>query len=356
MWVKEFSPPFRVVKGEEGSAFALVLVEQKSLRAAARERCRRALAAMEKLRNRLGVFEREDRPAFHQWLAREFGRHLTAARDLEDAIRAQQELVRDVEEEILRTLCDPATAYQRVRLRTTNPERAAEEDRRRAEAAPKTGVHLSDSEQEEVFKNWLRENFGVHAEAMDGVAFRINFGNFRVHLFGELPEEEHRRNFPSLPMPCPRMVRAYRVLVRRLHPDRRGDGSAQASWLWHEVQHAYGARDLERLETLLAFTELDEEEWDAQTPLFQLRAVRRELRQTLRALRQSLRAAATEDAWQFAKRSTDNMFRARVGTALEENLAGQRRTLDYLTNLIAQWEKPVPPSEYSASIGDGNLS
>src|SRR5439155_978861 len=43
----------------------------------------------------------------------------------------------------------------------------------------------------------------------------------------------------------PRIKEIYRRLVRRLHPDLRADGDASVSSLWHEVQEAYVAGDVE---------------------------------------------------------------------------------------------------------------
>ena len=47
-----------------------------------------------------------------------------------------------------------------------------------------------------------------------------------------------------------RVKELYRTLVRRLHPDLRADASAGVSALWHEVQAAYAASPLARLDIL----------------------------------------------------------------------------------------------------------
>src|SRR5437588_12761186 len=54
----------------------------------------------------------------------------------------------------------------------------------------------------------------------------------------------------------PRVKEIYRRLVRRLHPDLRADGDATVSSLWHEVQEAYAAGDVARMELLLALSDL----------------------------------------------------------------------------------------------------
>jgi len=54
----------------------------------------------------------------------------------------------------------------------------------------------------------------------------------------------------------PRVKEIYRRLVRRLHPDLRADGDATVSSVWHEVQEAYAAGDVARMELLLALIDL----------------------------------------------------------------------------------------------------
>ncbi len=54
-----------------------------------------------------------------------------------------------------------------------------------------------------------------------------------------------------------RVKELYRRLVRRLHPDLRADGSAAVSALWHEVQEAYAASDVARMEILLALSDIE---------------------------------------------------------------------------------------------------
>lgn len=316
---------------------ALVLLDDRGRRQHARDRCRQALEAARKLRERLEAFEREDRPAFNQWLAGEFGPLLSAARELEIQIQAKQQLVHEVEEEMLRSICDPLTAFRRVHFRRENPEAAAEEDRRRIKALAREHTVRSEAEKHRLFKNWLRENFGIDPETMGETTFRITFENFRGHLF-----DEEIFSFAAPAPPSPRLKMLYRLLVSRLHPDRRDDGTAAGSPLWHEVQEAYAARDLARLETLLAYCEIETGELETPTSFFQLRAVRQELRRTLRALRFSLRQAGGDHAWNFLQSEKSEPFRERMRDHLEAELAGRRRTFDYLERTLAQFGAALP--------------
>ncbi len=62
-----------------------------------------------------------------------------------------------------------------------------------------------------------------------------------------------------------RVKELYRALVRRLHPDLRADGNAAVSALWHEVQEAYAASDVARMELLLALSDLESSQVGEQT-------------------------------------------------------------------------------------------
>src|SRR6185437_8100564 len=104
----------------------------------------------------------------------------------------------------------------------------------------------------------------------------------------------------------------YRTLVRRLHPDLRADGSAVVSALWHEVQEAYGARDVARMQLLLALSDIESEQLGEATSLFQMRAVLTELNRSFRARENSMREAEGEDAWNFARTGPSDDLRTRV--------------------------------------------
>jgi hypothetical protein len=313
------------------------------------------MARVEKLRRRLNSFEREDKPAFARWVAREFGPLLTRAREIEAEIRDKQQLVEEVDAEMRRSFCDPRIAYARILHRRGNPgaakafadaQRAAREDEERA-------AKLSDVEKEIIFQEWLREYFGINIDNLDDAAYDATFGTFKFHMFGADTGNGTARVTERLAsardLPNPKLKEMYRLLVRRLHPDIRADGDAAASALWHEVQNAYAARDLDRLETLLALSDIESNTHGEHTSLFQLRAAWTELRSAVGALRRSLRVALGDDAWAFARRGADHELRARVERSFDAELAKQARTLDYLATTIGGWSsQPISPEPVAA--------
>jgi hypothetical protein len=138
----------------------------------------------------------------------------------------------------------------------------------------------------------------------------------------------------------PRVKEIYRRLVRRLHPDLRADGDASVSSLWHEVQEAYTAGDVARMELLLALSDLSDAP-GAGTTLSQMRSVLGELTRSVRALELSLVEVGREDSWNFARTGPSEDLRMRVERQLKHDLALRQQRLELLTKTIAGWaERP----------------
>jgi hypothetical protein len=156
----------------------------------------------------------------------------------------------------------------------------------------------------------------------------------------ELGEEERRVDA--------RVKELYRILVRRLHPDLRADANAAASALWHEVQEAYAAGDVARMEILLALSDIESNHLGNQTSISQMRAVLAELERALRALEKSLLEAEAEDAWNFAQTGPASDLRTRVERELKSGLAARTMRLELLTNTIAAWARgPVANRKFT---------
>lgn len=308
-----------------------------------------AMARLEEARTAWHRFEREDKPAFARWRAREFGPLLSKARDIETQIRDHQALVHEVELEMRRFFQDPHSAYQRVLFRRQNPGAAAAEMHQPADAGE--GRRLSEFEQEALFQEWVQRSLGTNPDKMDDEAYTSSFETFKTHMFQSRPPEPPRANPARTAEATPpesleeepdlvvdlRVKELYRTLVRRLHPDLRADGNAAVSALWHEVQEAYAAGDVARLELLLALSDLEASRVGEQTSLFQMRTVFAELSRAIRALEKSVQEAEGEDAWNFARAGANAGLRLRVERQLKSDLAARSLRLDLLARTIASW-------------------
>jgi len=336
----------------------LVLIDQGPLRETAAGDCRKAMARLERARVGWHRFERKDKPAFIRWRAREFGALLSNAREVEVQIRDHQALVHEVEMEMRRGFQDAHTAYQRVMFRRANPSAVPEEEAEAPREDDGASRKLSDFEKEALFQEWVQRSLGTNPDKMDDEAYSTTFEAFKSHMFRS-PRDEMRSENTSRRATRERATRKaeeeveveeerkvdarvkelYRILVRRLHPDLRADASTAVSALWHEVQEAYAASDVPRMEILLALSDIESNQLGHQTSVSQLRVVRTELERALRALEKSLREAEGEDAWNFAETGPGADLRLRVERELKLDLAARTRHLEVLTKTIAEWAR-----------------
>ena len=348
-------------RAEPRIALDLILIDQDPLRRAAAADCTAMMARLERARAGWHRFEHKDKPAFARWRAREFGPLLSRGRDVEVQIRDAQALIHEVEEEMRRRFQDPHTAYQRVLFRRENPAAAAQEDAARVRSGGAGEARkISEFEQEALFQEWVQRSLGTNPDKMDDEAYSTTFEAFKAHMFRSAPAEQRPANVqraharedvhvePEVEESeeetaiDARVKELYRTLVRRLHPDVRADGSAAVSALWHEVQEAYAASDVPRMEILLALSDIGENPMSDETSVSQMRSVIDELTRALRALEKSLREAEGEDAWDFAHTGPVEGLRVRVERELKFELARRTARLEVLTTTIATWaEGPV---------------
>src|ERR1051325_3745478 len=113
------------------------------------------MARLERARLGWHQFERQDKPAFIRWRAREFGALPSTARDVEDKIRDAQNLIHEVEIEMRRKIQDPHSAYRRGLFRRENPGVA--ENRETPSNRSQSTPHLSEFEQEALFQEWIQK-------------------------------------------------------------------------------------------------------------------------------------------------------------------------------------------------------
>src|ERR1043166_8301220 len=168
----------------------IVWIDHARLRANAAAECTEMMMRLERARLGWHQFERQDKPAFIRWRAREFGGLLSTARDVEDKIRDAQNLIHDVETEMRRHIQDPHSAYRRVLFRRENPG-VADERKTGSQSTP----HLSEFEQETLFQEWVRTFLGTNPTKMDDEVYSSSFEVFKSHMFVR-PESPPSRSDP----------------------------------------------------------------------------------------------------------------------------------------------------------------
>jgi hypothetical protein len=243
-------------------------------------------------------------------------------------------------------------------FRRENPAIANEESSEPESRKPEAARKLSEFEKEALFQEWVHKSLGTNPDKMDDDVYSKTFEVFKSHMFRSLHEELRlpRINGPTwkariqpepeeeepLPPVDVRVKEFYRRLVRRLHPDLRGDGSADVSALWHEVQEAYAANDVARMEILLGLSDIQSNQLGEETSLAQMHSVLAELNRCARALEKNLLEAQGEDAWNFARTGPADDLRLRIERQLKSDLAARTQRLDLLAKTIAGWaEGPI---------------
>jgi len=311
------------------------------------------MARVEQARREWKRFEREDQPAFARWMAATFGALLTRLRDLEAQTLEKESLVAMIQTEIMFTGEPPYRAYRRVMKSRANPQPEAESDYDQDPFNAPFGARPefeesgdpSEGEGREMFEEVLRGFMGLDPDELDEAEYDRMFRQFKQQVLGDSGPEEapfSARSPEAEPPKEARVKELYRVLVRRLHPDSRADNDASVSALWHEVQEAYQAGNLDRLEMLVALTDLESNQTGPHTTLFQLKAALAELGRSLRALQKSLRAARRDHAWNFARTSDHTELQNRLQREMESSQAEQQARLDHLERLLALWSAPPP--------------
>jgi hypothetical protein len=332
----------------------IVALHDGPLRQRAATACQREMAKLDEARAEWRRFEQEERPAFARWMAAHFGPLLTDLRENARLITERESLIEEVElEMIFSNHRNPSRAFAAVQKRRENSESAdgfpeadvgpgGGEDG--ADAGAEARTEFSAEERTAIFMDFIRSTVGLDPQQMDKAQYAEAFADFEATMFGEGAPGD-ASGFLDVETPLARGEEArikeiYRTLVRRLHPDLRADGDAAVSLIWHEVQEAYEARNLERLETLLALTEVHGGASGGQASLSQMRAALADLRRAFRAIRRSINSAKRDPAWGFRQRGDRAPLERTIGGELKESLRQQRGILADLQSTLDGWSRP----------------
>lgn len=331
----------------------IVLLDQRPLRRKAASECNRMMARLERAKTEWRRFQQEDQTGYERWRAATFGALLSRLREIEASIRTKEELIREVEMEMVfggaRT---PRSAYAKVQNRKDNPQpehdpwdrqpppplRDEDEEEDERFEDPRFG-NMPEIEQELLFEDFLRVVMGMNPDRMNDKKYEQMFTDFKAHVLGQGRPKQSPAPEPPKPEQN-RIKEIYRLLVRRLHPDTRADSNVEVSALWHEVQEAYGDGNVERLDMLLAMTDLQANAAGEHTTLHQMWSVIAELRRSYNALQRNLRDAKRDPAWNFGRMQDRSALERRVGGDLKLQITSCERRLDYLESEIARWSAP----------------
>jgi hypothetical protein len=326
----------------------MVLLDQQPIRQKAASECSRALARLEKAKTEWNRFQKNDQPAFQRWMTSLFDPLLIQVRRLEAAVSEKESLVDEVEMEIFFGGARSwRAAYREVRQRRDQPPppEAAQDvpPPGQEESDPYDFANLPEFEQEEIFEQFVRVVMGMNPDKLNDRTYARMFADFKADVMGkDRPQQQPAPAPPPQSPPKPeqsRLKELYRLLVRRLHPDTQSENDT-ASALWHEVQEAYGHGNVERLEMLLALTDVQANTTGEHTSVSQMRSVLAELRRAFNQIQRNLRLAKDDPAWDFSRGSDHSALEKRIARELKAQLQRLEIRHRQLEAEIAQWSAP----------------
>jgi hypothetical protein len=160
----------------------------------------------------------------------------------------------------------------------------------------------------------------------------------------EPPRRRQARLEDFFPEPAPKPARAareiYRRLVQRLHPDHGGEWTPARQQLWHQVQAAWAAGDVDCLARLEVEWEASHDVLGPHSPLSRLRAAVEELHAGQRDLEHKFAAYHRSPAWHFTRDDGDReALERRVEAQLGREYRALRAQLRELNATIELWEE-----------------
>lgn len=344
---------------QRSTCTAVCVVDQQPFLQAAVKTCRRLSKELDTKREKLRQFEELDQTAFRTWLHHTFGSLLTRTRELQkeradyDFILAQleacsmfapekfdevyAELMERKANDTLRGFMPPKPEDDEMddddpfadRPPADEEEASGEGDgeadmfRKLREAFHQDFGHQFSSEQEELdaFKEQLRETFG---------GFSFDMGEAAVERF----EATHKSSV---------LKALYRVIVKRLHPDRSTMDPSRRDKHWHDLQAAYERGDLEGIRRIEAMCDMEESGLSTGLGLARLRELAGYYLDHLGPLRAALSDAKKDPSFGFATQGAGPALKAKVGRDL--NAVIQHMTRD-IEALKADIEEMAMESEF----------
>jgi len=340
---------------EEVACRALVVVDSVQVRKQALANCRRARKTFETAEKALSVFETEIKPAYERWRRESFGPRLQEIGELEARIREFETKLDMLDMIIFRTGCSEKEAMEILEKglteERTEPDPEAEREAEQERQQQFREIEEWMEELEKAFEEALTENQGPFREAIrrgfslpevmsrfiQAFAEKAEMSEEDCLLFFSRPkvqellreaglEEPTEEKNPTEPISNTRvrMKKLMRELAFALHPDQCGEHDQEKLSLWHRVQEAAAAEDLDELEVLHAHMQLLTGDVGPGVSVARLQDLTQLFRQSRAAIRRRLETIKGSPAWRFhqvgereraaLRRDQESVLRARIRT------------------------------------------
>jgi hypothetical protein len=350
---------------------SLIILDETPLRKRALKSLRTVEKKVSLLQDQLETFSVQDLPFFQSWEARLFGALLTELRELSSELEEKRWILMAVEEEVFYTGCRPETAYRRIMAEKNNPGTTEDDDEDYQSHSDQKGSADSGTEESDPFhggllppgfsaadyeqmskaeKKKFRANYEMIAEMYEAMTGQtapsleeaLGYQNRDLPpQNSNNPRKHHPSQAPQPPKSDDTYLRSlYRKLVRRLHPDANPHQSARNREIWHEVQMAYQARDVEKLELAAGRLELDLGGSPDHLPLSVLYNLEKGLKHSLRGLNKDTHLKKQHPAWNFTNRSKEHpLLEASYRSELSQRRTEFILACSHLSSEIAKLEK-----------------
>lgn len=315
----------------------IILLDQQPLREEAGAEAKRFMREVNEHSEKLAEFDRTIRPAYERWEAENLGPLLDEERRLNAKIADLESRIHFADIESLFTGRDPFEIFEEtVREDEEKDEASPPPEQEEAPEEPDPDADFDPEERD--FRSYVRFIFGDDPDDLGPAKYKRLFEDYRrwrakmggVRSTGR-PQAE---DIPA------RVKEIYRILVRRLHPDTGRDRSnPQTRKLWDDLQAAYSALDLERMEVLLAITDLHESGSAVRSTLYHLRQVTRQLRVQLDGLKVRLRQIKKAPAWTFWHAKDRQRAGEKIRAAVVARVAEAKENLGILEEEVRRWKE-----------------
>jgi hypothetical protein len=321
----------------------IVLLDQQPLREEAGGEAKRIMREVSEHAEKIAEFDRTIQPAFERWETEHLGPILDEERRLNIKISELERLVEFADFEALFTGRDPYEIFEEVSREfaddSPKPDSSAsDEEEPEAVPPPEPDPDEGYDADERDFRSYVRFVFGDDPDSLGKGKYRRLFEEYlrwrKKHASTFSSGSKDTTDIPA------RVKELYRVLVRRLHPDTgRERSNPHIQKLWHDLQDAYAALDVERLEILLAITDLHESGSAVRSSLFHLRQVSRQLRNQLDALKLRIHQAKKSPAWTFWYAKDRKAAGEKLRAAAQKRVLKSKEELTRLEREVERWKE-----------------
>lgn len=351
---------------------ALVVIEQTKIRKKYIQGCKRTIKELDKVKKEWEDYQTIDVPEYEKWFNVNFGSDLTKIREAHAKAQDLSSTLQEIQHWMMKKNISPYEAYKLVMDRKANPEKyramdEAEAEREREQERKWNKKHgkglfdddyddddgddffeedffeeeeeLSEEELKMMFEFFIQANPSIKSKMKDRAFYDFMFERFKEDVLGK--KKSSSTDSHTNANTEDRIKAIYRTLVRKLHPDFQTEITPHMQELWHEVQDAYKSKNLEKLETILAISNIQTGDFSEEISVSQILNVQSEYKMQLKSLRAQIRKAKKKVQWGFSKLTNTKPLSKKIKDDLKTELSHQLFHVQEFENQLKAWSRPM---------------